>query len=95
MVREVLRRMPHPEQGFRSCLGIIRLADRYGTEKLESACRRARAIASPSYRSLSSILKNGLESQPLPPRPESNGSLFHHENVRGADYYAEKEDISQ
>jgi len=91
VVEETLRRLPHPEQGFRSSLGLIRLSKRYGTERLEAACRRARAIASPSYRSVRSILKNALENQPLalseePPPPIA------HENIRGADYYQAKED---
>jgi len=87
IVAEVLRRKPHPEQGFRSCLGIICLASRYSAERLELACRRARAISAPSYRSVESILKNNLESQPLPPTVQDTLPLIHHENIRGADYY--------
>jgi transposase len=94
-VREVLERRPHPEQGFRSCLGILRLATRYSSERLENACRRARRIGSPSYRSVESILKNGLDrvaadhQQPQPTGP----SLHHeHENIRGAEYYQPKEE---
>ncbi len=87
VVAEVLRRKPHPEQGFRSCLGILRLASRYTAARLELACRRARAIAAPSYRSVESILKNNLESQPLPPTVQEPLPLIDHENIRGADYY--------
>ena len=69
---------PHPEQGYRSCLGIIRLADRYGTERVEAACARALAVRALSYRSVESILRHGLDSQPLragtgphpPPAPQ-------------------------
>ena len=93
VVQEVLRRKPHPEQGFRSCLGIIRLANRYTAERLELACRRAQIISSPSYRSVESILKNGLESQSLPHRPEqSPAPPPEHENIRGASYYTAKEE---
>jgi transposase len=93
VVEEVMRRRPHPEQGFRSCLGLIRLADRYSPERLDLACRRAQAIASPSYHSVKSILKNGLDSQPLPPRAEPPSTPpLEHENIRGASYYTTKEE---
>ena len=61
MAKYILAHRPHPEQGFRSCLGIIRLGRRYGSERVEAACRRALAIQSYSYRSVKSILKNGLD----------------------------------
>jgi transposase len=86
LVEEILASRPHPEQGFRSALGIIRLADRYGTERTEAACGRALALRSFSYRSVESILKHSLDRQPL---PEVQGSRSHprHRNVRGAHYY--------
>ena len=59
---------PHPEQGFRSCLGIIRLGEKYGTDRLEAACSRALAVRSYSYRSVESILRDGLDKKPLPRR---------------------------
>jgi transposase len=93
VVEEILRRKPHPEQGFRSSLGLIRLSKRYGSERLEAACYRARAIASPSYRSVRSILKNGLEQQPLPLITVHTAPIDH-ENIRGAEYYHAKEDGS-
>ena len=86
VVEGILKSRPHPEQGFRSCLGIFRLGRRYGAERLEAACKRALAIQALSYRSVESILKNGLDSQPLPdqsalrPHPD-------HANLRGANYY--------
>jgi transposase len=92
-VREVLERRPHPEQGFRSSLGILRLATRYGPERLENACRRARTIGSPSYRSVESILKNGLDRIAADhPKPAVPALLHQHENIRGADYYHTKEE---
>lgn len=66
VVEGILKSRPHPEQGFRSCLGIFRLGKTYGNDRLEAACRRALALQSLSYRSIQSILKNGLDRQPLP-----------------------------
>lgn len=86
VAHEILRSRPHPEQGFRSCLGIIRLGRRYGGERLEAACRRALAIHSCSYRSVESILKTGLDSQP-PPMSPSTAVIRRHPNLRGPTYY--------
>lgn len=82
----ILQSRPHPEQGFRSCLGILRLAKRYGDARLEAACARALRAGARSYRHVDSILKHGLdrvlvnEADP-PTRPIT------HENVRGRDFY--------
>jgi transposase len=81
-----LEHRPHPEQGYRACLGLQRLAREYTPARLEAACTRALAIRSPTYRSVASILKNGLDRQPsLFTGPTS--PLPAHENVRGPDYY--------
>jgi len=85
VVVRILERMPHPEQGYRSCLGIIRLGKRYGAERLDRACARALAIGSPSYKSINSILKNGLDKQPIP-TPQQDLDL-EHGNIRGPGYY--------
>lgn len=90
MAREVMEHRPHPEQGFRSCLGIIRLAKQYETERLERACKRARAIGALSYRSVESILKTGLDQQPVPPAPPEQVVLFH-DHIRGPEYYEKGE----
>jgi len=86
LVEGVLSSRPHPEQGFRSCLGIVRLGERYGRDRLEAACRRALTVRSYSYRSVESILKKGLDRAP---EPSSTPAPCHpnHDNVRGADYY--------
>ena len=86
LVSEILASRPHPEQGFRSALGIIRLADRYSPVRVEAACTRALRIRSYSYRSVESILTHGLDRQPL---PESQAPRTHpqHHNVRGSTYY--------
>jgi transposase len=86
LAAEILRSRPHPEQGFRSCLGILRLGRRYGPERLEAACARALAVGASSYRSVESILKTGLDGQPLP-LPAPDPPLRRHENVRGPGYY--------
>lgn len=91
LIEEILRRKPHPEQGFRSGLGVLRLVQRYGAPRVESACRRARAIAAPSYRSVQSILKTGLDSQPVAPPPPSAAASPDHEHIRGSHYYERKE----
>lgn len=78
---------PHPEQGYRTCLGIIRLGKRYGEPRLEAACRRALSVRALSYRSVESILKNGLDRKPLPERGGRPLDRRHHENLRGPDYY--------
>jgi transposase len=86
LAEAVIASRPHPEQGYRSCLGIIRLADRYGPQRLDAACARALAVRSYSYRSVESILRNGLDARPLP--PDGPGpSHPTHANVRGANYY--------
>jgi len=86
LVEAVMAARPHPEQGFRSCLGIIRLADRYGADRLEAACVRALAARAHSYKSVDSILRTGLDRQPL---PAEDPSRVHpdHDNLRGPDYY--------
>jgi len=86
LAAEILAERPHPEQGYRTCLGIIRLGDRYGPKRLEAACARALAIRAHSYRSVESILRNGLDTKPL---PAEGPGLRHpdHGNVRGPDYY--------
>ena len=88
LVRAILADRPHPEQGYRSCLGILRLAKSYVNVRLEAACGRAFAGGARSYRHVAAILKNGLDAQPLPPTddPAPRPPVVH-ENVRGPKYY--------
>jgi transposase len=79
----ILRSRPHPEQGFRSCIGILRLKKSYGAERLDAACARALALGTRSDTSVASILKNRQERKSTEAEPPS---LFH-ENIRGPDYY--------
>jgi transposase len=83
LVEIILRSRPHPEQGFRSCIGILGLAKRYDAERLDAACARALFLGTRSYSSVAAILKNAQErKQANPEQP----SLFH-ENIRGSGYY--------
>jgi transposase len=86
LVTVIMASRPHPEQGFRSCLGIMRLGRRYGDDRLEAAAARALAVRAHSYRSVESILKAGLDAQPLP-GAEPVLSIGVHANVRGGAYY--------
>jgi len=87
LVTAILDSRPHPEQGFRSCLGIMRLGKRYPHDRLEAACARALAIKAYSYKNVESILKNGLDQQPLPLNQDDQTQPLTHHNVRGKDYY--------
>jgi len=85
LVRQILESKPHPEQGYRACLGIIRLGKAAGQERLEAACRRALHFGTCSYRSVDSILKHRLDQQPL--EQELPLSSPDHANLRGRAYY--------
>jgi transposase len=87
VVATLLASRPHAQQGFRSCLGIMRLGKTYGDDRLEAACRRALAIQAPSYKSIESILKHRLDQAPLPTPAPAAPPTLPHPNVRGADYF--------
>lgn len=82
----ILASRPHAQQGFRSCLGIMRLGKTYGDDRLEAACRRALAIQATSYKSIESILRHRLDQAPLP-TSASGTTQLRHPNIRGADYF--------
>jgi transposase len=86
LFEQILAEKPHPEMGYRSCLGIIRLAELYSSTRIEAAADRAIRTGACRYKSVKSILKNSLDLQPLPeplplPLPPS------HDNIRGAEYF--------
>ena len=81
----ILSSRPHPEQGYRSCLGLLRLSRQYGAGRLESACGRAVAVGARSYRHVQSILKNGLDR--LDATQTTGAPRPAHENIRGRGYY--------
>jgi transposase len=88
-VRQIIDSRPHPEQGYRAALGIIRLAKGYAPARVDAACRRALALNVCRYQSIKSILKSGKERDPLPTDPPADGVCrTHHQNVRGPAYYA-------
>jgi transposase len=82
----IMKARPHPEQGFRSCLGIVGLARSYGLTRLEAAARRGNDIGATSYGSIASILKHGIDkafaTEPTPDAPP-----VRHGNIRGSGYY--------
>ncbi len=85
-IREVLKQKIFKEQTYRSCIGIIRLADKYGKLRLEAACARALSFNSKvTYGALSNILEKCLDKQPL--QATLDFSLPDHDNLRGAEAY--------
>jgi transposase len=86
LAEAILRDRSHPEQGYRSCLGIYRLAKRYGHERVDAACSRVLLAGGRSYRHVSSVLKHGLDRAPALDIGQRGPSITHG-NVRGSDYY--------
>ena len=88
LIQAMIEAKVHPQQAFRACLGVMRLGKQYGTDRLEKAAQRALELGSLSYKSMESMLKNGLDKLPL---PSDSVSLLTppiaHDNLRGADYY--------
>jgi hypothetical protein len=86
LVEAILAAKRHPEMGFRSCLGILRLAKTYPAERMEAAARRALRARAYNFQSMDSILKNQLDRLPLAGDPPVQPSV-EHDNIRGADYF--------
>jgi transposase len=86
VITAVLSSRRHPQQGYRTCLGILRLGKSYGDERLEATCQRALLLGTYRYKSIESILKNGLDKRPLPQQQELN-LPEDHDNIRGPSYY--------
>jgi transposase len=86
LVEAIMKAKPHPEQGFRACLGILRLARSYGSARLEAACKRGNDIGATTYGSIASILKNGLD-QAYTREPTPENPPIRHGNIRGTGYY--------
>ena len=79
LVQAILADRPHPEQGYRSCLGLLRLGKRYGEDRLEAACARAVAVGARSYRHVDSMLKHGLDRLAV---PEASAATHPHPGPR-------------
>jgi transposase len=92
MMEKIMESRRHVEQGYRTCLGILRLSKRYSPQRLENACKRALLIGGISYRSVRSILETNLDSV-KDVEQESEGSSIIHENIRGRGYYKEKGNV--
>jgi len=91
LVDKILQSRPHPEQGFRSCLGILRLGKTYGSERLEAAATRALNLNACSYQSVKSILGTGLDRQLTLDSPPDHAPI-EHANIRGTDYFNNEEE---
>jgi transposase len=89
LVQQILASRPHPEQGYRSCLGLLRLVKKYGAARVEAASGRAVAAGARSYRHVDSMLKHGLDRLPLDPDDAPPRPRLVHANVRGPAYYQE------
>jgi transposase len=86
LVEAIMKAKPHPEQGFRSCLGIISLVRTYGSERVEAASRRGNDIGATTYGSIKSILQNGLDKAYASSKAP-DGPPIRHANIRGRGYY--------
>ena len=82
----IMKAKPHPEQGFRSCLGILSLVKSYGPERIEAAARRGNDIGATTYGSIKSILQNGLD-RAYAREPAAEAAPVQHANIRGRGYY--------
>jgi hypothetical protein len=85
LIGRILESRPHPEQGYRACLSLLRLEKHYGTVGLEAACARALALGNPRYRAVQAILKNGQEKLAI--QDDQGWSSPEHGNVREPGYY--------
>src|SRR5215472_11038639 len=91
LVEQMLASRPHPEQGYRSCLGLLRLVKQYGPDRVEAASTRAVAVAARSYRHVEAMLKHGLDRVPLDEgERRSPAPAPTHANVRGPAYYQQE-----
>ena len=87
LVTQILQSRPHPEQGYRACLGIMRLGRQHGANRLEVACRRAGQLRAYSYKTVRNILQSGTDRLPLEEDSDSTLAVPVHGNIRGAAYY--------
>jgi transposase len=90
LFQQILDRYPHPEMGYRSCLGLLRLGEKYGPKRLESACELALITGATTYKSVKSILCHSLDLQPFAKGSSADSApprSCGHDNIRGAGYY--------
>jgi len=89
LVERILEEKPHPEIGYRTCLGIIQLAKQYSPARMESTAALALRVGATTYKRVASILRNGLDTQSAPTTAESpsRAPSTPHENLRGPEYF--------
>jgi len=87
LIKAIMAKKIHPQQGFRPCLGVMRLGKYYGFDRLERACQRALRLGASNYKSVESILKNNLDLQSFPGTEQEEAQIPEHENLRGAPYF--------
>ena len=87
MIEAIIESAVHPDQSYRRCLGLFRLAKRFGNDRLELACDRALKLRAIGFQSVRNILGKGLEAADIQENNEASPPLIH-DNVRGSDYYA-------
>ena len=95
VVAEIMRSRPHPEQGYRACLGLMNLGRRYGDERLEAASCRAEHLRSYSYRTVKNILSSAQDRLPFEKETQGPAPTPVHDNIRGASYYAAAEEENE
>lgn len=93
LVTAILAAKPHPEQGYRACLGIMRLSRTHGPERVEAAAARAIRLGAPAYRTVQHILAAGLDRVPLADGSDAMPALPVHPNIRGRTYYSREETL--
>ena len=87
LIAALMQQRPHPEHGYRACLGVLRLRQRFSDHRLERACARALAHRAVSYRSVEAILKHNLDREEGAPDAPAPDPLPRHANLRGPRYY--------
>jgi transposase len=93
LVTAILTSKPHPEQGYRACLGLMRLGKRHGITRLEAAAARAMRLGAPRYRTVQNILASGVDRVPLVAEPVASPLVPVHPNIRGSAYYTREETL--
>src|SRR5438309_10657142 len=91
LVAALLASQPHPEQGYRACLGLMRLSKTHGPARMDAACARALHLGAPSYRTVQNILASGADRIALPDASAPPPRLPSHPNIRGRAYYTGEE----
>jgi transposase len=88
VVAGILKSRPHPEQGYRACLGLMRLGKRYGADRLEAACERAEHLRAFSYTTVKNILASAQDRIAIERDVPAKEATRTHDNIRGGTYYA-------